>query len=177
MNKLKKLRYKAMKKSNVGLFFILLALVPVANSQESEAFNQMKKMLGTWEGTISVSDGTVIETTSEFKLISDGATIIETVLEDGMEMATTYSDKDGELVVKHYCALGTEPIFEPSSVSGSELSLTLISNTGYTEGQDDFVTSITYQYEPSNPDSVIVLSTVSQGSAALSRRGTLNRVQ
>ena len=76
MNKLNKLRYKAMKKSKVGLFFILLALVPAANSQESEAFNQMKKMLGTWESSISVSDGTVVETTSEFKLISDGATII-----------------------------------------------------------------------------------------------------
>ena len=163
--------------SKFTLFFILLSLIPVANAQESEAFNQIKKMLGSWEGSVTVSDGTVIETTSEFKLISDGATIIEAIVEDGVEMATTYSDKDGELVVKHYCALGTEPIFEASSVSGSELSLTLISNTSYTEGQDDFVTSITYQYEQSNPDSVIVLSTVSQGSAALSRRGTLSRVQ
>ena len=164
-------------KIKVALFFILFSLTPAANSQESEAFNQMKKMLGTWEGSISVSDGTVLETTSEFKLISGGSTIIENVVEDGVEMATTYSDKDGELVVKHYCALGTEPIFEASSVSRSGLSLTLISNTGYTEGQDDFVTSITYQNMQSNPDSVIVLSTVSQQAGAVSRRAMLSRVQ
>jgi len=164
-------------KIKVALFFILFSLIPAANSQESEAFNQMKKMLGTWEGSISVSDGTVLETTSEFKLISGGSTIIENVVEDGVEMATTYSDKDGELVVKHYCALGTEPIFEASSVSRSGLSLTLISNTGYTEGQDDFVTSITYQNMQSNPDSVIVLSTVSQQAGVVSRRAMLSRVQ
>jgi hypothetical protein len=164
-------------KIKVALFFILFSLIPAANSQESEAFNQMKKMLGTWEGSISVSDGTVLETTSEFKLISGGSTIIENVVEDGVEMATTYSDKDGELVVKHYCALGTEPIFEALSVSRSGLSLTLISNTGYTEGQDDFVTSITYQNMQSNPDSVIVLSTVSQQAGAVSRRAMLSRVQ
>ena len=164
-------------KIKVALFFILFSLIPAANSQESEAFNQMKKMLGTWEGSISVSDGTVLETTSEFKLISGGSTIIENVVEDGVEMATTYSDKDGELVVKHYCALGTEPIFEASSVSRSGLSLTLISNTGYTVEQDDFVTSITYQNMQSNPDSVTVLSTVSQQAGAVSRRALLSRVQ
>ena len=77
-------------KIKVALFFILFSLIPAANSQESEAFNQMKKMLGTWEGSISVSDGTVLETTSEFKLISGGSTIIENVVEDGVEMATTF---------------------------------------------------------------------------------------
>ena len=164
-------------KNKFALFFVLLSLISVANAQESEAFTQIKKMLGTWEGTITSSDGTVIETTSEYKLISNGGTIIESIVEDGVEMATTYSDKDGELVVKHYCALGTEPIFEAASVSGSGLSLTLVSNTGYTEGQDDFVTSITYQNNQSNPDSVTVLSTVSQQGVEVSRRAMLNRVQ
>jgi hypothetical protein len=163
--------------SKFTLFFILLSLIPVANAQESEAFNQIKKMLGTWEGSVTVSDGTVIETTSEYKLISGGATILETIVEDGVEMATTYSDKDGELVVKHYCVLGTEPIFEAASVSEFGLSLTLVPNAGYTEGQDDFVTSFTYQSNQSNPDSVTVLSTVSLQGAEVSRRAMLNRVQ
>ena len=26
-------------------------------------------------------------------------------------MLTTYSDDDGKLVVRHYCGLGTEPVF------------------------------------------------------------------
>ena len=37
--------------------------------------------------------------------------ITERLIEDGVEMLTTYSDdKDGNLVVKHYCALGTQPV-------------------------------------------------------------------
>ena len=77
-------------KNKFALFFVLLLLIPVANAQESEAFTQIKKMLGTWEGTVTSSDGTVIETTSEYKLISNGGTIIESIVEDGVAVSYTH---------------------------------------------------------------------------------------
>ena len=44
----------------------------------------------------------------EFALTSGGNTITETLVEDRLQMLTTYSDDDGKLVVRHYCGLGTE---------------------------------------------------------------------
>ena len=44
-------------------------------------------------------------------LTSGGNTITETLIEDGVQMLTTYSDDDGDLVIRHYCGLGTEPVF------------------------------------------------------------------
>ena len=32
-------------------------------------------------------------------------------------MLTTYSDDDGELVIRHYCGLGTEPVFKVNTLS------------------------------------------------------------
>ena len=56
-----------------------------------------------------------IDTRSEFRLISGGNRMVETSIEDGVEMLTTYTEHEGDLVVKHYCALGTEPEFRVAS--------------------------------------------------------------
>ena len=48
--------------------------------------------------------GAEYDVSYEFKLISGGGTIVETVVEDGVEMMTTYTDEAGELIIKHYCA-------------------------------------------------------------------------
>ena len=61
----------------------------------------------------------------EFKLISGGGTIVETVVEDGVEMMTTYTDEAGELIIKHYCALGTEPVLKVVEASDDVVELAL----------------------------------------------------
>ena len=155
-------------KNKFSLFFVLLSLIPVANAQESEAFTQMKKMLGTWEGTVTSSDGTVIEATSEFKLISNGGTIIENIVEDGVEMATTYSDKDGELVIKHYCALGTEPMFVVDSLNDKSLNLISDSTPGYDPQQDNYVESMMWTLDASEPTNFRV-------DASINMDGQVNR--
>jgi len=78
--------------------------IAMTEANHSEAFNQMKKMLGKWEGKATQYTGNVIDTNSEFRLVSGGNTITEKIVEDGVEMLTTYADKNGELIVKHYCA-------------------------------------------------------------------------
>ena len=40
-------------------------------------------------------------------------------------MLTTYSDDDGKLVVRHYCGLGTEPVFEVDQLSSKSMSIKL----------------------------------------------------
>ena len=46
-------------------------------------------MVGAWQGELTRSTGEVVETRSEFRLISDGNTLVETLIEDGVEMLTT----------------------------------------------------------------------------------------
>ena len=81
--------------------------VSMGDVTHSSAFNYIKNnMLGKWKGELTQESGNVISASYHFKLVSNGNTIREELVEDGVEMFTTYSDKDGELVIKHYCALG-----------------------------------------------------------------------
>ena len=104
---------------------VVIGDVTMPAVQSSAAFQQVEKKLGKWEGKMTQGlTGKVIDVSYEWRLTSGGNTITETLVEDGVEMLTTYSDNDGELVVKHYCALGTQPVFSVSSaVSYTHLTL------------------------------------------------------
>ena len=100
--------------------------VEMASDAKSEAFEQVKKKLGKWEGTmVQGLNGAIIDVSYVFALTSGGNTITETLVEDGVQMLTTYSDDDGELVIRHYCGLGTEPVFKVNTLSASTMSFEL----------------------------------------------------
>ena len=121
-----------------------LGTLPLPDTDTGDAFNQVKKMLGTWQGELTQASGNVVEQYSEFYLVSGGNTIYERVIEDGIEMHTTYTDVDGKLLVRHYCALGTQPEFEVDSLSKEKLSLKLASDVEYTPANQNFVNSICF---------------------------------
>ena len=103
---------------------LIIGEVEMPSLQTSAAFEQMKNKLGRWEGRLSQSlTGAEYDVSYEFKLISGGGTIVETVVEDGVEMMTTYTDEAGELIIKHYCALGTEPVLKVVEASDDVVEL------------------------------------------------------
>jgi len=135
--------------------------VEMPEVQHSEAFNQVKKMLGKWEGRQTQYTGNVIDASYEFRLVSGGNTITENLVEDGVEMLTTYSDKDGELVVKHYCALGTQPVFKVANVSNKVLSLEYDdSASDYHPEHHSFVKSMKWTINSDNPSSATLESNI-----------------
>ena len=76
-------------------------------------------------------------------------------------MLTTYSDNDGELVVKHYCALGTKPVFSVSSVSDTELALALDESANDLHAEhESFVTSMKWIMQGDDGDSMLFTSTI-----------------
>ena len=137
-----------------------LGTLALPDTNTGEAFSQVKKMLGTWKGELTQASGNVVEQYSEFYLVSGGNTIYERVIEDGVEMHTTYTDVDGELLVRHYCALGTQPEFEVDSLSKDKLSVKLASEVEYTPANHSFVNSMAWTFNDGNADSVTVDSSV-----------------
>lgn len=105
---------------------ITIGDVEMASDAKSAAFEQVKKKLGKWEGTmVQGLNGAVIDVSYEFAMTSGGNTITETLVEDGVQMLTTYSDDDGELVIRHYCGLGTEPVFKVENLTSKGMSIIL----------------------------------------------------
>ena len=134
---------------------IKIGNVEMADDVKSQAFEQVRKKLGKWKGKmVQGIDGTVIDVSYEFAITSGGNTITETLLEDGVQMLTTYSDDNGQLVVRHYCGLGTEPVFMVDQISDNLFSIKLdkfksdlhsehesfVTNMKWTMNSDDSIT-------------------------------------
>ncbi len=141
---------------------VVIGDVTMPAVQSSAAFQQVEKKLGKWEGKMTQGlTGKVIDVSYEWRLTSGGNTITETLVEDGVEMLTTYSDNDGELVVKHYCALGTQPVFSVSSVSDTELALALDESANDLHAEhESFVTSMKWTMQGADGDSMLFTNTI-----------------
>ena len=137
-----------------------LGTVSLPDAETGEAFNQVKKLLGTWRGELTQASGNVVEQYSEFYLVSGGNTVYERIIEDGIEMHTTYTDVNGDLVVRHYCALGTQPEFKVKNISTTNLSVELDTSLGYDAAHQNFVNSMAWTISSEDADKVTVDSSV-----------------
>ena len=144
--------------------------------EHSEAFKQMSKMIGKWEGKLTQYTGSVIDTSSEFRMVSGGNTITESLVEDGVEMLTTYTDQNGKLVVKHYCALGTEPIFKVSQASGNVLAIDLDNRSDFNPEVQSFVTDMKWTTDPENPNIMIFENSVHLDGELTNNRAEIRKI-
>jgi hypothetical protein len=154
----------------------LASMTALASAEDESAFDQMKQMEGSWAGMLTRSTGEVVETRSTFRLISDGNTMVETLVEDGVEMLTTYSEQDGKLKVTHYCSLGTEPEFTASIQEGS-VDLQLVADSGLHAEHHNYVSSMNYNLSEVESGAVVVSSTIMNGGAMESNRAVISRVE
>ena len=150
--------------------------VEMASGEKSVAFEQVRKKLGKWEGTMTQgATGAVFYVSYEFKLTSGGNTITETLVEDGVEMLTTYSDDNGELVVRHYCGLGTEPVFSVSNLSDKAMSIKLDnSKADLHADHESFVTGM--KWTMNSQDSITFENTVMLDGELTSNIAQIKRV-
>ena len=126
--------------------------VEMASGEKSAAFEQVRKKLGKWKGTMTQgATGAVFDVSYEFKLTSGGNTITETLVEDGVEMLTTYSDDNGKLVIRHYCGLGTEPVFSVNNLSDKAMSIKLDNSKADLHAEhESFVTAMKWTMNSKN---------------------------
>ena len=150
--------------------------VEMANEKKSKAFEQVRKKIGKWEGKmVQGIDGNIIDVSYVFALTSGGNTITETLIEDGVQMLTTYSDDDGDLVIKHYCGLGTEPVFEVQSLSADTMMIKLDkSKVDLHSEHESFVTSM--KWVMNNDDSITFQNTVMLDGSPTTNIAEIKRV-
>jgi hypothetical protein len=166
--------------ANIGIAAedpVVIGNVIMPEVQSSAAFEQIKKKLGKWEGQLTQSlTGAVYDVSYEWKLIGGGSTIIETVIEDGVEMLTTYSDEEGEFVAKHYCALGTEPVLTATEISDEVVTLSFDnSRSPLREDMHDFVHSMRWTMDPNDASSMVYEYTVYQAGELSTNRAELRK--
>ena len=97
-----------------SLFALLFALaIPTlaADNNASAAFDRLKKLAGTWEGT--TPDGKAERVV--YEVIANGTAVIERDAHEGGTMETVYHLDGDKLVLEHYCMAGNQPRMRASS--------------------------------------------------------------
>lgn len=157
---------------------VVIGGVEMPQVETSVAFEQMKKKIGKWEGQLTQGlTGDVINVSYEWTLVSGGNTLMETVVEDGVEMFTTYSDEEGELVVKHYCALGTEPVLAVSQATDRVVSLSFDGSRSPLMGNShDFVNSMKWTMDSSDSSEMTYEYTVYLDGELSSNKAELRKI-
>ena len=129
-----------------------LVAEPPPEIKTSPAFNKLKELLGDWKGTMKRSTGEVIDLELSYTLTSNNSVIVETAIEDGVEMITTYRDRFGKLTATHYCALGNQPMFNLSSMSDTTLDFEFDPRCGLKEGEHKYVKDWKVIHDPKTAD-------------------------
>ena len=125
----------------------------------------------------SISDRD-IPVSYDLKLTSGGNTIVETLVEDGIEMLTTFTDKNGELVVTHYCSLGTEPIFKVAEMSDGALTVRLDEKANsFHAGHDSYVTEMKWVFDAADPNVLVNTGKIHMEGEVVENYAKLTRVK
>ncbi|MFZ2281329.1 MAG: hypothetical protein WAW39_26255 [Prosthecobacter sp.] len=104
-------------KTNLLLITLsLLSLVLTTSAGEppkpytgSAEFEKLKTLAGTWQAKVDMGQGPMTVTT-QYRVISGGSALEERMFPDTpKEMVTLYHEKDGKVVLTHYCMLCNRP--------------------------------------------------------------------
>lgn len=85
-------------------------------SETNEAFERLKSLAGTWNGTSD--DGKPVKIT--YQVVSGGSAVMEAMDHDENDggMVTMYHLDGNNLMMTHYCSMGNQPRMKASALSG-----------------------------------------------------------
>lgn len=85
--------------------------------QAAAAFEQLKKLVGTWEAVIDEEGGKMIDT---YELIAKDSVLMHTTEfpdQPSMTMVTMYHLDGDDLILKHYCVAQNQPEMKATKIS------------------------------------------------------------
>jgi hypothetical protein len=111
-----------------AITFALAAGLAGAQTKPAGGFEQLKTLVGNWEGTTSES----VTAHVSYELVSGGTALLER-LQGGNEpeMVTVYTADGNRVAVTHYCNAGNQPQMHTAPITGEtkELSFAFVRAT------------------------------------------------
>jgi hypothetical protein len=103
----------------ISAFTVLAAAIASASDPANPAWDKMKSLVGTWQGT---ADGRPVSVT--YTLVSNGTSLMESLTGDhDTNMITMYAPDGASILATHYCAAGNQPRMRAKALSGDVKSL------------------------------------------------------
>jgi hypothetical protein len=105
----------------MALGFVLLVAFASAQTKPATGFDQLKSLVGEWEGKIQSGASAKLS----YQLVSNGSALMERLQPSSEpEMITMYSADGDHLVVTHYCSAGNQPMMQTGPITGPATKFT-----------------------------------------------------
>lgn len=102
----------------------------------SAEFEQIKSLAGTWSGT-GMMHGKEEQFTVTYETSAGGSVVVEKSFPGTpMEMISIYSEKDGQVVMTHYCMLKNQPELALKNSADGTLEFDLIGGANMDASKD-----------------------------------------
>lgn len=131
--------------------FIIFGLVSTASASDvhhkpvkvSPEFENMKALVGTWEGK-SKMEGKDVDIKVTYALTSNGTTLVET-LGPGTpgEMVTIYANNGKKVNATHYCAIGNQPQMALKSSKKNSFTFEMEGTNGINDKNESHMHGVT----------------------------------
>jgi hypothetical protein len=117
----------------------------------SKEFDQLKQLVGTWQGMAAMENGKPGPTATQFKLTAAGSAIEETLMPGTpKEMVDMYTDEGGKLAMVHYCAVGNRPHMVVKQSTPTQIVLEMVPTAGIDAGKDMHMHALTLEFPDAN---------------------------
>lgn len=110
----------------IALLLLLTATAAVAESDAQKSFDQLKLLVGSWEGKNSQGEPVQIL----YRVTSGGSALMSEIVGHGEDMITMFHLDGSRLLMTHYCAAGNQPRMQAaSSPDGKTVSFDFLDAT------------------------------------------------
>jgi len=122
-----------------AVFVVLAATTAFAQSDAQKSFDQLKTLVGTWEG--QAPDGKTVQVT--FRETSGGSALLSEIT-GHEDMITMFHMDGGRLMMTHYCGAGNQPRMVGSmSPDGKAFSFNFLDATNVLPSQPGHMEHLT----------------------------------
>lgn len=103
----------------------------------SPAFEKIKQLVGTWNGSSEMMGGKMTDFTVSYELTAGGTAVLEReFVGTPHEMVTLYYPEGNHVALTHYCMLGNRPHMILTKISGNTLSFEMKGNSGIASSKE-----------------------------------------
>ena len=126
-------------RTTLAVFVVLAAAIAFAQSDAQKSFDQLKTLVGTWEG--QAPDGKPVQVT--FRETSGGSALLSEIT-GHEDMITMFHMDGGRLMMTHYCGAGNQPRMVGSmSPDGKAFSFNFLDATNVLPSQPGHMEHLT----------------------------------
>jgi len=129
----------------IAMFMLIFSNVAYSSDKGKKGFEKLKTLVGTWQSKMPEGEATTIN----YRIVSNGSAIMETISsKEDENMITMYHLDGSNLMMTHYCSIGNQPRMkaEVNNDNFNELHFRFVDITNLKNKDDGYMSNLDIKF-------------------------------